>query len=177
MKFFKRNGHYQVIFFNKEVITRSNDEKKTPYLVRYTLVRLPWFQILFHKFLISDDDCLHDHPWPFISVMLWGGYYEWCRYDDLPLKARMKLSSHKIEHKLFFDGLHVRRRFRTGQILYRPAEWKHRVELITTFEQKPVPQPAYSMLITFNKQRTWGFWTKQGFIKHYDYDGSGAKCD
>lgn len=29
-----------------------------------------------HKFIASDKDCMHDHPWAFVSVMLWGSYIE-----------------------------------------------------------------------------------------------------
>ena len=52
-----------------------------PYLERYYLflkdrVNFP-FNIFLHKFLKSDIDDLHDHPWPYATLIVKGGYYEW----------------------------------------------------------------------------------------------------
>ena len=30
-----------------------------------------------HKFLKSDPDDVHDHPWPYATLILKGGYWEW----------------------------------------------------------------------------------------------------
>ena len=32
--------------------------------------------IFLHKFLSSDPDDLHDHPWNYVSIPLWPGYWE-----------------------------------------------------------------------------------------------------
>ena len=49
-----------------------------PYLIRYTLIECAWFSIKVHHILESDEDrCEHDHPWPFLSLILTGGYWEW----------------------------------------------------------------------------------------------------
>ena len=34
------------------------------------------FNIFVHKFLKSDPDDMHDHPWPYCTVILKGGYWE-----------------------------------------------------------------------------------------------------
>ena len=53
-----------------------------PYLERYYLFlkdrgeHFP-FNIFLHKFLKSDIDDLHDHPWPYATLILRGGYWEW----------------------------------------------------------------------------------------------------
>ena len=45
-----------------------------PYLIRYTLIECRWFSIKVHHILRSDEDrCEHDHPWPFVSLILTGG--------------------------------------------------------------------------------------------------------
>lgn len=167
MKFLKKNGHYQFILCEKEIITRTGDEKQLPYLVRFTFLRTPWFQILFHKFLISDDDCLHDHPWPFITVLLWGGYYEWSEVKD-PNKP-ISIKNLVLTKWGYNDKVHLKRRYKAGSILYRPAEYKHRVELIQG-------KNAYSMVLTTKPVRKWGFWPKIGFVPHKEY-GSGMRCD
>ena len=65
------------------VLDRASNE---PYLERYYLFlkdrkSFP-LNIFLHKFLKSDPDDLHDHPWPYATIILKGGYYEWIpNYD------------------------------------------------------------------------------------------------
>lgn len=77
-----------------------------PYLLRwYILPRNPWFNVYLHKFLRDDDDrALHDHPWPSLSLLLWGRYVE-----QRP------------------DG--SRTEYRAGSLIPRSADYAHRVEL------------------------------------------------
>ena len=54
---------------------------KEPYLERYYLflknrINFP-FNIFLHKFLKSDPDDLHDHPWNYRTIILAGGYWEY----------------------------------------------------------------------------------------------------
>ncbi len=63
-KLFQRLGRYRVI------MDRVDNEL---YLERYYVFlkdreRFP-FNIFVHKFLKSDPDDLHDHPWPFFTIM------------------------------------------------------------------------------------------------------------
>ena len=60
------------------VLDRISNE---PYLERYYLFlkdrdTFP-FNIFLHKFLKSDPDDVHDHPWPYFTIILRGGYWEW----------------------------------------------------------------------------------------------------
>jgi len=69
---FTRLGRYRVIH------DRLDNE---PYLERYYVFlkdreRFP-FNVFVHKFLKSDPDDVHDHPWPFATLILKGGYWEW----------------------------------------------------------------------------------------------------
>jgi len=64
-------GRYRVI------MDRQDNQ---PYLERYYLFlkdrqRFP-FNIFIHKFLKSDPDDLHDHPWGYATFILRGGYWE-----------------------------------------------------------------------------------------------------
>jgi len=51
-----------------------------PYLERYYifLKDRKWFpfNVFLHKFLKGDLDDLHDHPWPYATFILKGGYWE-----------------------------------------------------------------------------------------------------
>ncbi len=44
---------------------------------------------------------------------------------------------------------------RPGRIISRPATWQHRVQL---------DKPSWSLVFTGKKERSWGFWTKDGFL-------------
>ena len=51
-----------------------------PYLTRYYLFLKDrkWFpfNIFLHNFHKGDPDDLHDHPWPYFTIILKGGYWE-----------------------------------------------------------------------------------------------------
>jgi hypothetical protein len=71
-KLMQRLGRYRVI------MDREDNE---PYLERYYIflkdrTRFP-FNVFVHKFLKSDPDDLHDHPWPYCTIILRGGYWEY----------------------------------------------------------------------------------------------------
>jgi hypothetical protein len=56
------------------VMDRVSDQ---PYLERYYLFlkdrkKFP-FNVFLHKFLKSDPDDVHDHPWPYATLILKGG--------------------------------------------------------------------------------------------------------
>jgi hypothetical protein len=60
------------------VMDRQDNE---PYLERYYIFlrdrnRFP-FNVFLHKFLKSDPDDVHDHPWPYATLILKGGYWEY----------------------------------------------------------------------------------------------------
>lgn len=56
-------------------------QSREPYLERYYLFLKDrkWFpfNVFLHKFLKSDPDDVHDHPWPYATLILKGGYWEW----------------------------------------------------------------------------------------------------
>jgi hypothetical protein len=63
----------------KRVIMDRQNNK--PYLERYYVLfnirkHFP-FNVFIHKFLKGDPDDVHDHPWPYATFILSGGYYEW----------------------------------------------------------------------------------------------------
>ena len=67
----------------------------TPLMTRYKLLLTRWGNLYLHVFHRSDEDReLHDHPWGFVSLILWGGYYEWLWSDvsdELPPNAQKKV--------------------------------------------------------------------------------------
>jgi hypothetical protein len=141
MRFFKR----------KKTIYRENS---IPLLDRWNLFECKWFSIKVHRLITSDDGCHHDHPWPFITFLLSGGYVEHVRRRvkvDVPFEDP---GAHAIEYYT-----RVRSRF---SILYRPADLAHKLE---------IHQPVWTLVITFKKVRQWGFYTPKGWVAWFRYNG------
>ena len=68
-----------MMYFGRYLLINDRNDSE-PYLERYYIflkdrITFP-FNIFIHKFLKSDTEDLHDHPWDFISIPLWPGYYE-----------------------------------------------------------------------------------------------------
>lgn len=65
---------------NRKLIIKDRIDDED-YLERYYLFlrnrkTFP-FNIFLHKFLKSDSEDLHDHPWDFTTIILTGGYWEY----------------------------------------------------------------------------------------------------
>ena len=71
LKFLEKIGRKRVIYDRLE---------NEPYLIRYYLFLKDrkWFpfNIFLHKFMKGDPDELHEHPWPYATLILKGGYWE-----------------------------------------------------------------------------------------------------
>ena len=161
-------------FFDKRVIKRKEN---VPYLVRWTILGFgidsSWFSIKLHNILISDEECLHNHPWAFISIILKGGYTEHTK--ALPWSYKLCKWSHPVISDK--NGFHVQHKtFKAGNILFRPAHWAHRLELNTGLTTDPKgghflsnPIPTWTLVFTFKKVQRWGFFTRNGWIPHWKY--------
>lgn len=124
--------------------------EEDPFFVRYRLVKTRWFSLYLHEFHRSDKTtCLHDHPWPFVAVVLRGGYWE-----EMP--TRHGWSEHEIV--VAETRLHWRR---PGAILWRSAATAHRVSI----DEGTRP---WSLVLVGRKSRPWGFWTRAGWIPWTD---------
>src|SRR6266478_4256458 len=77
-----------MLYRTRQVIV---DEKtQTPYLIRYFIYKPRTKgrgRIYLHHIMRSDyDRAMHDHPWSFKSILLWGGYREHTTWTDLELR-------------------------------------------------------------------------------------------
>ena len=114
-------------------------EDNAVYLRRYYILHTPWFRIRLHHIFLSDYDCLHDHPWNFLSILLKGSYNE---VRASPLGC--------LDYK----------RYKAGNILYRKAEDRHRLI---------INKPVWSLVFMFKRRREWGFWTSKGWLPWFKY--------
>lgn len=140
------------ILFNDRIVIPKNNK---PYLVRHTLLSIyKWCSIKYHEILQSDGMCPHDHPWPFITIVLKGGYYEWTPVVGQRDSGRFVGTKYN-EQAGFYENCHWHGR---GSIMYRPAKWTHRLEV------SPGVGKACTLVLTGAVLRPWGFFTKEGWI-------------
>lgn len=147
--------------FGKKVIygCESRGDHDSPYLTRFVLIGTPWFKVCLHIFHRSDNDELHDHPWPFISFILWRGYVE-------EIASRLALlRDTDWNHPGFVawektQGLCLRKRAYPGMILFRRSRHAHRVELING-------KSAVTLVLMGKRERDWGFFTREGW-EHFE---------
>lgn len=122
-----------------------------PLMIRWVLFRCAAWGLYVHKFLRSDHErALHDHPWPFIAIILKGGYVE--------------------VHDQTIDGREVWVPRYPGAVLLRPAEWRHRIMI-------PVGKTSWSLVIVGRRQRQWGFFMPTGWCHWRRYNSELAICE
>jgi hypothetical protein len=135
------------------VMDRQNDE---PYLERYYLFlkdrkRFP-FNVFLHKFLKSDPDDVHDHPWSYATLILKGGYYEW-----LP---QFNSDGKKISETAVWRA--------PGHFRISSARSYHRIELDPDVE-------CWTLFIPGPQLREWGFLVNNEWVHNDKYLTAKAK--
>jgi hypothetical protein len=121
-----------------------------PYLERYYLFlrereRFP-FNVFLHKFLKSDPDDVHDHPWPYATVILKGGYWEWIPHFDT---VGRKTGEYQV-----WRG--------PGHFRISKANSFHRIELDPDIT-------AWTLFMPGPKQRDWGFLVRNKWVQWEQY--------
>lgn len=129
------------------VMDRVDNE---PYLERYYVFlkdrkHFP-FNVFLHKFLKSDPDDLHDHPWPYATLILKGGYYEWT-----PIFNSKK---EKIGEVCTWRG--------PGHFRICSANSYHRIELDPGVE-------CWTLFMPGPQKREWGFLVNNKWMENGKY--------
>jgi hypothetical protein len=129
------------------VMDRINDE---PYLERYYLFlkdrkKFP-FNIFLHRFLKSDPDDVHDHPWPYATLILKGGYWEWQPIFDSKGKKIAETSTWRA----------------AGHFRTCGANSYHRIELDPSVD-------CWTLFMPGPQTRDWGFLRKNKWVQHEQY--------
>jgi hypothetical protein len=129
------------------VMDRANNE---PYLERYYLFlkdrkRFP-FNVFLHKFLKSDPDDVHDHPWPYTTLILKGGYYEWI--------PRFNSRGEKVGEKRRWRG--------PGHFRVCRATSYHRIELCKGVD-------CWTLFMPGPQTREWGFLVNNKWVHNDKY--------
>jgi hypothetical protein len=121
-----------------------------------------------HHLLRSDDDRhAHCHPWPYITIILRGGYYEEREYlVETPedLRQWSRLASRVDGHCLRVGK--VEKWHGPGSVLFRRSTDRHRLRLP---ERIKAAGGTWTLFITGPKRKSWFFHTEDGPIGHRDY--------
>jgi hypothetical protein len=97
-------------------------------------------------FLKGDPDDVHDHPWPYATLILKGGYYEWLPQFDS--------TGNKIAEMCVWRG--------PGSFRVCRANSYHRIELDPSVT-------AWTLFMPGPKKRDWGFLVNNKWIQHEQY--------
>ena len=141
LKLLERMGRKRIVYDRVE---------NEPYLERYYLFlkereSFP-FNVFLHKFLKSDPDDVHDHPWPYFTIILQGGYYEWIPQFDS--------AGHKCGEIGHWRG--------PGHFRCSSATSYHRIELDPDVT-------CWTLFCPGIKQRDWGFLVRNKWIQWEQY--------
>jgi len=169
LNFLEKTGRKRIIF---------DRQSKEPYLVRYYLFlkdrkTFP-FNVFLHQFLRSDPDDLHDHPWPYATLILKGGYWEWIPvYDENgtdypdPVIAPWDLGKKIIGEKRVWRG--------PGHFRICRDESYHRIEVEPGVD-------CWTLFMPGPQNREWGFlthknwdWTTFKWVQHEEYISSKSR--
>ena len=114
--------YYWHLFEWNRKIGRGYDTPSFSIYMQRWLVDFWLFSIRLHKFHRSDDDrAFHDHPWPFVTLMLRGGYWDvtengenWIaplslRYRPLGYRHTVRLPEGKCSWSLVLTGRYQHR--------------------------------------------------------------------
>lgn len=108
------------------------------------------FNVTLHKIVKSDDPIFHDHPWPYMTIVLSGGYWEHTPVFDA--------KGNKFAEFAKWRG--------PGSIIIRKANDYHWLELDWMIGY------ATTLFFMGPQQREWGFLSntkKTKWIKHDEY--------
>jgi len=140
-------------------------------------------RIYLHRFSTGDNvRDLHDHPWPFKSIILAGGYWEHS-FNPAYLKFKARYGAAPSEDCI---PKTVKKWYGPGSFLKRGASWTHAVEL----KKKLVPEyygfgahievekdvACWSLIHTGIKCRSWGFHTDNGWCWWRNYHRGACVC-
>lgn len=113
-----------------------------PYLERLTLIETPWFSLRLHRIRLPDHGReLHDHPWPFLSVVLRGWYDE-----EIPDSS----------------GGTVTRVRRIRWVNWKSATDYHRVVRVPD-------RGVWTLFLTGQRWRRWTFLTRKGKVDAHEW--------
>lgn len=124
---------------------------KTVYLVRYIPFKSKYACLYIHRFMRSDADDPHDHPWNFFTYVISGGYTE--RFYD---RTKTVVDGDEKNFMYFYDRTDRQRT--PGSIAYRKATDVHQVVLDRNYDMSEINEAPFTFCLIGPRLREWGFW-------------------
>lgn len=121
-------------------------------------ISTPWFRIFLHKMEAPDPGFhLHDHPWNFVSLILWGGYTEEREFTSV---ASERAGHVEAGYRSWYGD---RVRYGFLNVNRMPLYLAHRIVELNK-------KTCWTLVIGGRRQREWGFYQPDGWVFHSDYD-------
>jgi hypothetical protein len=140
----KRINGVQSVYLRRIYVfpkTTKDEERKNHWFVQLT-----GLSIFIHLILRSDEDrYVHDHPWPFFSLIFWNGYNE----ENLIRQIG----------NFFLTKIRVAR---IGTVTVHKATDAHRLLLHNG-------KPTWTLFVHGRRIREWGFHTPTGWVVWHKY--------
>lgn len=115
-------------------------------------------RVLIHRMAAPDPGVdLHDHPWTFVSVVLWGGYVE--ERASIRLAPRYAMAAEEHGHTM--RGTLVDRR--PGSIARMRLDECHSIKRLHR-------RTCWTLVIGGPRRRPWGFYLPTGWMSEGEYD-------
>ena len=110
---------------------------------RWRIVSTPWFAVYLHGIYKADEDYhLHNHPWSYVSIPVFGEL---------------------TESRLYPDGRIRNKKFGFGQIACRKAGDFHKIAYLTT-------NKVFTLFfVGRRKEEKWGYWVNGEFVDNEQY--------
>lgn len=125
-----------------------------------------WLTARIHVIKLSDADRhLHDHPWPYTTIILKGGYTEITHWDTMGEAEAWAIKEGHQGGMLWNDEMQkieLRIMYEAGSVLCRPAGFLHRLIVSPGAS-------ATTLFIMGAYQNKWGFQTPEGKVYWRDY--------
>lgn len=166
-------GHYvkPKMFGKVEIFKDMPDGSKVVYLRRWYLIRIPrLFSIRIHHILQPDTDRdPHDHPWPFLSILLKGSYVEkWATREDYLIGLLESIN--KMRKEMVYQNYATNWNGWTRTIKRINVHTTKHIHQIIRFKK---PGGVWTLFLTGREGRQWGFQTPDGWIPWPEYIESG----
>ncbi|MGE0757062.1 MAG: hypothetical protein AB7F89_01005 [Pirellulaceae bacterium] len=124
--------------FKKQLIGDQVDS--APYMVRWNFALPLGYSLKLHLILRTDDNrCAHDHPWNFLRVILWGGYYEQCDPHQPPVLRKPW------------------RPWAPWRLYWCGRKFRHRITSLPHGS-------SCTLVLAGPREREWGYFTRDGWV-------------
>jgi hypothetical protein len=134
-------------------------ESRETYMERYYVMfkdRPSWFpfNVVLHRILKSDPDGLHDHPWPFSTIILKGGYWE-VQPKNLSWRPEQNPGKQPEIERVWR---------RPNGLRFRASSAYHRLEL----DREKAGGDTWTLFFMGPKMKEWGFLNENSIWEKWD---------